>query len=182
MGKWLQSFQKSSNRFQNYVICQKTLDFVKWFVTANLSGTDIKNVFFQKILAEYLNVPSYYILINTLLPAIVLSLKSKIEEKLLDSFSICLITDIWTNRLNKDYIALAAVVTDSFAEKSILVLGMARMPGPHNAENIKYAIEQICNEYGKFDKSKIHGKFRKYIAKLIILPIVFRLLNFYCKT
>ena len=43
-------------------------------------------------------------------------------------------------------------------ERKCLTIGMKRMPGSHNAENVKAVIENIINEF-EFDKSKIKGKF-----------------------
>jgi hypothetical protein len=53
-------------------------------------------------------------------------------------------TDIWTNKQNRDFIALCAVVTNSDFEREILVINMMRMVGhSHNSENIKSAIEEM---------------------------------------
>ncbi len=46
---------------------------------------------------------------------------------------------------------------DSCWVHEVFTVGMMLMPGPHNAENIKIAIEVIINKYEKFDKSKIQS-------------------------
>jgi hypothetical protein len=77
----------------------------------------------------------------------------QIEIKLQNAESICLIVDIWTNQVSADFIGLAVVLTNSFFEREILVINMMRMPGSHDAENIKYSIEKMINFFD-FDKSK----------------------------
>jgi hypothetical protein len=81
-------------------------------------------------------------------------LYSILQDKLKQAESICLIVDIWTNNVNSDFIGLAAVVTDPKLNRELHVINMMRMPGPHSAEVIKTAIEQMVNRYD-FDKSKI---------------------------
>jgi hypothetical protein len=41
------------------------------------------------------------------------------------------------------------------------VIGMMLMPGPHCAENIQMAVENLVNKYD-FDKTKIIGEFLDY--------------------
>jgi hypothetical protein len=55
-----------------------------------------------------------------------------------------------------DFIGLSASITDKNFNKKLLFLGLDRMPGPHNAEDIKIAVDKIINQY-TFDKSKIKG-------------------------
>jgi hypothetical protein len=56
-----------------------------------------------------------------------------------------------------DLMGLSANLIDTNFKKRIVVIGMSKMPGPHNAENIKIAIESIVNTY-YFDKRKIKGE------------------------
>jgi hypothetical protein len=86
-----------------------------------------------------------------------LKLRSAIENRLQVSLIICLIVDIWTNNFGVDFIALSAVTINKFFEKEFFVIDFMRMPGTHNSENIKLAIETMTNKYN-FDKSKIRGK------------------------
>ena len=80
----------------------------------------------------------------------------KINLLLKKATSICLITDIWTNKQMLDFMGVAAAFINDNCEREILVIGLKLMPGRHNAENVKKAIESIVNEYD-FDKSCIHG-------------------------
>ena len=67
-----------------------------------------------------------------------------------------------------DFIGLAANCSYSNLEKECFVFGMTRMRGSHNAENIKFAIEEIINNF-EFNKLKINGKI--YINIFLILKI-----------
>jgi hypothetical protein len=53
-----------------------------------------------------------------------------------------------------DYLALGASIINTSFIKEILMIGMVKMPGSHNAENIKKAIEIIINKLN-FNKAKI---------------------------
>lgn len=55
-----------------------------------------------------------------------------------------------------DFMGVAASIIDQNHKRRIVVLGLKLMPGKHNAENIKTAIEDIVNEYS-FDKNNIIG-------------------------
>jgi hypothetical protein len=74
--------------------------------------------------------------------------------KLEKSISISLITDIWTNKQLKDFIAVAANIIDEKLNKELLVIGFTRMSGRHCTENVKQGVERIVSKYS-FDKSKI---------------------------
>ena len=66
-----------------------------------------------------------------------------------------------------DFIAVSANIIFKTFEKETIVIGMMKMPGPHNAENIKICVEQIVNEYD-FDKSKVKGKMCLFFNKALI--------------
>ena len=81
-------------------------------------------------------------------------MKTVITNKLVDAKFITLITDIWTNASMIDYLALGASIINTSFIKEILIIGMVKMSGSHNAENIKKAIEIIINKLN-FNKAKI---------------------------
>jgi hypothetical protein len=76
-------------------------------------------------------------------------LTEALNSKLENAFSVCLISDIWTNKSMLDV---------NFNRKT-LVIGMMLMPGNHSADYINEAIEILVNIYD-FDKSKIHGNLK----------------------
>ncbi|RNA44646.1 hypothetical protein BpHYR1_017604 [Brachionus plicatilis] len=57
------------------------------------------------------------------------------------------VVDIWTNRVNADFIALGAVLFDFNFNRQLIVIDIQRMKGGHCAENIQIAIEDIINKY-----------------------------------
>ena len=92
-----------------------------------------------------------------MLPSVYNRLNKELEKKLKNSKFIILIVDIWTNAQMTDFLGLAAVIIDAKFNREILVIGIDRMPGGHNAENISKVIESIVNRF-EFDKLKIKGK------------------------
>ena len=84
-------------------------------------------------------------------------MKKIIDSELSKAKTISLITDIWTNKIMADYLALACIYIDKNYKEKMLVLGLSEMDGSHNAENIKIVIEKIINNYA-FDKRKIKSE------------------------
>ncbi len=67
----------------------------------------------------------------------------------------CLITDIWSTNA-KDFIALAAAVTDECFDREIFTIDMMRMEQSHTSEYVKNCIETMVIKYN-FNKSLLHG-------------------------
>ena len=80
--------------------------------------------------------------------------KKEIEAKLDTCLCLTLKVDIWTNVKMHDFLGLAGVIINDKGLKESFVIGMTRMQGKHNAENVKFAIESIINPFS-FDKAKI---------------------------
>jgi hypothetical protein len=59
-------------------------------------------------------------------------LKDYTEFKLREATTVTLIVDFWTTDSNRDFLGLAAVVTNKKFEKEIICLGMIRMAGMIN--------------------------------------------------
>lgn len=57
-----------------------------------------------------------------------------------------------------DFMGLAAAITNESQVREMIVIGMMKMPGKHNAENILSTTETLVNRFD-FDKSKIIGWF-----------------------
>ena len=81
---------------------------------------------------------------DEILPKVYQLMRNEILRRLKLAQAICLITDLWCSKQNRDFIALCAIITNSSLEREILVLDMMRMVGDsHTAENIKIAIENM---------------------------------------
>ena len=87
---------------------------------------------------------------------VVEKIKKTITNCLRKAETITLIGDIWDSRQLADFFALCCQVTFADFSKKLIVLGLQRMSGPHNAENIILVSEEILNQYD-FDKSKVDG-------------------------
>jgi hypothetical protein len=97
---------------------------------------------------------------------VIKQVKTVITEKLNKATVVNLILDIWSNSQMTEFMGLAAMLLNDNFEKECFVIGLERMPGSHNAENIKATIESIVNKY-EFDRTKISGKNSKLLLKLI---------------
>ena len=95
---------------------------------------------------------------DKLLPEVLDIVNEAINDKLVESEFMALISDIWTNRTMFDFMGLAASLINSDFEREILVIGIMIMPGNHCAEMIQEAIESLVNKYD-LDSLKIIGIF-----------------------
>ncbi len=95
----------------------------------------------------------------SILPKVYDQLIKHINFKLKEARGICLIVDIWSSSQMVDFIGLAATIMYKNFVFEWLIIGLDRMIGSHNAENIKIAIEKIINRFD-FDKKKIIGMIR----------------------
>jgi hypothetical protein len=128
---------------------------IKYFISSNNSLVELKNKYFQKLMKQAkITSPDYRTFVNNFLPKVMQQSHEAFLTKLEKSISISLITDIWTNKQLKDFIAVAANIIDEKFNKELLVIGFTRMSGRHCAENVKQGVESIVNKYS-FDKSKI---------------------------
>ena len=133
------------------ILDKKQLNLVKFFITSNVALEALENPW----LRECINVKlSKYSFRNVILPNMMIFLNTIISNKLIDAKFITLITDIWTNLSMSDFLALGACLVNLSLVRETIIIGMIKMPGAHNAENIKKAIESIINKI-KFNKNKI---------------------------
>ena len=77
-----------------------------------------------------------------------------LEEKLSNAKVVHLITDIWTNKVMADFLALAVKIVNQNGQSELAVIGMSSMEGDHTAESIKATIEDIINGL-KFGKNTV---------------------------
>ena len=133
------------------------INLVSYFISSNTGLVELQNADFRAIVAPQVKIPSYYVFRKKILPEIMDKFYNIVNLKLLEATSISLITDIWTNRANVDFIALGASLTSETFKKEIIIINMMPMVGAHTAENIKKCIEEMINVF-EFDKKNIHGK------------------------
>ena len=106
-----------------------------------------------------MKLTSYRSFRHTILPHVMDLLYDTIEKRLQAAEFIHLSTDLWSNRNNIDFIALAACIINKDFEREILDINMMTMSGRHTAENISNCVEKLLNKYS-FDKTKITGKLK----------------------
>ncbi len=155
---WFGAYNKSTEQTNKTCIDNETLKIVKYFIASNTAASEFDSVYFRELLSSFkIKIPCSKTFSEVILKSVMDKLAVVINKKLEDSCSICLISDIWTSKQMLDFMGLAANLIDRNFEKSTIVIGMCLMPGKHNAENIKLAIENIINNF-EFDKSIINGK------------------------
>jgi hypothetical protein len=149
--------EQNSKHKKKYAITPKMLILIKYFITSNSALAEMNNDYFRYILAEAkYDAPGDQTFKKVVEDAYDL-VKRQISEKLDEAIAVTLITDIWTNKKNEDYIAVSASLVHEGFVREVVTLGMQLMNGKHNAEDIKLGVENIVNYYIKFDKSKIIG-------------------------
>jgi hypothetical protein len=153
--RWL-SMYNNQNSKKKYVITKDMLILIKYFITSHAALSQLSIPFFLSILerAKY-KAPSDRTFKKVLDDALE-KVRAKIQEKLDEALSICLITDIWTNKNNEDFIAVSAALNSEGFVREVITIGMMTMDGSHCAENIQVNVEKIVNCF-KFNKANVHG-------------------------
>ena len=105
---------------------------------------------------KFAKIPCDRTFSDTLLPKIMNNLEEVIALKLQEAHCVCIISDIWTTKNMHDFLAISANIMSKNFKRETVVIGMVKMPGNHNAEHIKEAIEQIINSF-EFNKEKVNA-------------------------
>ena len=143
-----------AHNYQKKEITDDVLQVVSFFISSNTSLLQLDNPALRTCFK--LKLPCSDTFVTTYLPFVLDRVYAEIGELLVNSESVCLISDIWTNKQMLDFMGLVACTIDSFFQRQFIVIGMCLMPGNHCAENIKKAVEVLVNRYD-FDYSKIIG-------------------------
>jgi hypothetical protein len=106
--QWLCLYNKYYNRTKSTDIDDKLFRLIVYVVSSNASLKELKRDSFINILDPSIKCPSYHVFRNEIIPAIMKKFYNAIQVKLNLALSISLIVDIWTNRSNRDYLALSA--------------------------------------------------------------------------
>ena len=153
---WYEAYEKMkalNNENQNN-LDKHTMDLVNFFLTCNLSLECLSNKYLRNLLK--VKLPCSKTFTTTILPRVMKILIDLLTPKLKNAVCITLISDIWTNLSQVDFLGLIAVCTDRFFNKEYLVIGMETLNAEHKSENVAEAINKIVNNY-EFDKSKINA-------------------------
>jgi uncharacterized membrane protein YheB (UPF0754 family) len=134
---WLKEFNKVRPRSNGSMLDDATYDLIRYIISSNTALAQLENVHFQKLLESKMNVPCIRTFRDSKLPQVYQQLLDAINKKLDEALSICLISDIWTNKIMADFIALAVFIVNKFKEREFMVIGMMGMPGNHTSENVQ---------------------------------------------
>ena len=133
------------------------MDLTKYVMSSNMATQELGNIHLKRLLERHkIHLPCEKSFVYNIVPMVVEKIKKTITNCLRKAETITLIGDIWDSRQLADFFALCCQVTFADFSKKLIVLGLQRMSGPHNAENIILVSEEILNQYD-FDKSKVDG-------------------------
>jgi len=129
----------------------------KFFISSNTSLKDFRNPYLTHLLNQA-GIQNYSskTFKRTIIPDIMKQVRNGLADKLNRAKSITMITDLWSNKQMIPFLGLAVSCTFENLEQQNYVIGLKRIYGKHNAENIKDLIEEILSEY-EFDYSNIVG-------------------------
>ena len=146
--KVLYEKHKTSTFKAEETISSKTFKLVQFFVETNVPIVSLENKHLRQLLSSNdFKIPSKKTFTKSVLPSVYNRLNKEFEKKLKNSKYVILIVDIWTNAQMTDFLGLGAVIIDTKFNREIVVIGIDRMPGGHNAENISKVIETIVNRF-----------------------------------
>lgn len=129
--------------------------------------SQLENPFFVNVIDPKIKIVNSYTFKNNYFQEIMKKLKAAQELRLSKCDSLSIVVDLWTNKANIDFIAIAACTIDNFFDREIFVLNMMPIEGAHTAENIKKHIEDMINVFD-FDISKISSKIIKFFLYFLI--------------
>jgi hypothetical protein len=142
LDEWFKQYE-SYKQPKKTAIDDTNLKLIKYFISSNVALKELKNKWLRELISVEL-LPGPHSFRKRILPAVYEKLRQEIELRLKESSSICLLTDLWCNFQNTDFIGLCASLMYPSFEKEILVIDMMKMLGKkHSAENIKSAIESM---------------------------------------
>ncbi len=104
--KWNKKYCEFKGTRSGPVIDDSMLLLVKYFVSSNSSHSSLENKYLRKLLNKIVGTKSFD---DKILPEIYEKLRTKIKEKLEKAEDVCLMSDIWTNMQNSDFIAIVMI-------------------------------------------------------------------------
>ena len=157
VSKWLNPFEKQTLKGIK-VIDDNTFNLVRAIISANLPLAILENEDFARFLNMELN--SIKTFRNSTLPRVYDLMIQAIEKKLDHAKTMALITDIWSNKILADFLALGVLILNEYHRQELFVIGMESMEGNHTSEAIKGVLEDIINRYS-FNKRLAKGNYLK---------------------
>ena len=101
---WLSYFNKANNNGKSAILDDNIYDLVRFVISSNFALDQLENPFFFKLLDDKMKIPCKKSIRYDILPAVFENLKDAIENKLNSALSLCLVVDIWTNRVMADFL------------------------------------------------------------------------------
>ena len=138
---WHKRYTEYVQKSNSFKCDERDLNFTKFILSSNVAFEALSNKYLKRLLP--FNNPSVKTFRQVYPPSVLTMLKKEIEAKLDTCLCLTLIVVIWTNVKMHDFLGLAGVIINDKGLKESFVIGMTRMQGKHNAENVKFAIENL---------------------------------------
>ena len=107
VSKWLTPFEEQSVKGKK-LIEDDTFNLVRAFISANLPFAILENEHFALCLK--MQLASVKTFRNSILPRVYQLMVKAIDKKLQNARTISLITDIWTNKIFADFLAIGVLI------------------------------------------------------------------------
>lgn len=133
--KWIAAYDCSVKTPHNKtLIHEETLRIVKYFIKSDSAINDFDCSIFRDIFKDYkIKIPCSKTFKNVIIDDVYMKVKKEINSLSSSAFSICLISDIWTNKQMLDFMGVAAAVVKPNFEREFVVIELELMSGSHNA-------------------------------------------------
>ncbi|CAF0840058.1 unnamed protein product [Brachionus calyciflorus] len=151
IGLWLNEFDKYSVQKQSRKIDPKMFYLVKFFIKNAIAVQALEDHDFRQVFPKTIGKYSF---VQKVLPELINFMELEITRKLVDAEFVALIVDGWTSKLKKEYVVVGASLIQKDFKRDVFILGLTRLIGRHNAENMKLCIEKVVNTY-EFNKNKL---------------------------
>ena len=135
-------------------ISSDVMNLIKFVITSNSALNVMNNDYFFKVSKV---CPSYREFRHNLLPAVFKKLNMQIQMILDSAMYVVLLTDLWTDPYQRDFIALVAIVINVDSSSKVMTMAMKRCTEGHTGEYLRTVIEDMVNSFD-FDKTKIKCK------------------------
>lgn len=121
--KWISAYDSMNAAMNKTLIDSETMKIVKYFIASNTAAKEFDSAFFRDLFSDFkIKIPCSTTFSEVILKSVFDKLNACNNIKLEEAESICLISDIWTNKQMKDFMGLAAnIISLNFVKEAIFI-------------------------------------------------------------
>ena len=116
LGSWFHAYDNRNNSHGEFVIDNDTFKLFNYFISSNTAHSELNNPFLRDLLP--CKIPCAETFSESIIKRVLEMVRDVIQKKLNDATSICLISDIWSNKQMLAFMGLVAVLTNKYFEKN----------------------------------------------------------------